>query len=92
MVQFTVDAGSTQAVEEVGSELGVNLVNEGGTEGYAESLRQAFQLVSADPFLQGIFFGALITKNVSIRINSKDGLVITISNLKTLKKFIDRFK
>jgi hypothetical protein len=92
MVTFSVAAADGQTVGVVGNELGVNIQKIDATEGYAESLVHAFRLATADPFIQGIFFGALIARNVAIKVNDKEGLSITISSLKTLIKFLDRLR
>ena len=92
MIKFAVEATNAQGAINIGHELGLDLVSVDITEGYAESVMHAFKLVASDPFLQGIFFGTLLARNISIKFNDKDGLTITISNLKTLRKFLDHFK
>jgi hypothetical protein len=92
MTEFSVAAANSKSVIEVGRELDLNLKKSDSTEGYAESLVDAFKLAAADPFVRGIFFGALVARNISIKFNDKDGLVITISSLKTLRKFLDQLK
>jgi hypothetical protein len=41
-----------------------------------------------DPFLQGAFLGFLVSRGIVIETKSKDGVRITIKNLKTLKRLL----
>jgi hypothetical protein len=42
-----------------------------------------------DPLVQGVFLGFLVSRGIRIEYKKKDGLVITITNLKTLQRVLD---
>jgi hypothetical protein len=41
-----------------------------------------------DPLIQGVFLGFLISRGIHIEYKKEDGLVITITNLPTLKRVL----
>ena len=68
------------------SDLGIE-VTTGEVRGAGGSALISIVLTAAsDPFIQGTFFGFLVSRGIVIETTDKNGVRITIKNLKTLKR------
>jgi hypothetical protein len=84
---------STQAsvAAEAASELGIDVkIADVRGAGGGELAKLVWDAAN-DPFIQGAFLGFLISRGIIIETKSKDGLRITIKNLKTLKRQFKEF-
>lgn len=70
------------------SELGID-VKTAEVKGAGGGALMSIVLAAANnPFIQGAFLGFLISRGIVIETKHKDGVRITIKNLKTLKRLL----
>jgi hypothetical protein len=85
--EFLVSSADADLAIQTASELGIDLkTTKVKGAGGVELLKMAIDALN-DPFVQGAFLGFLVSRGVVIE-TTKDGITITIKNLKSLKHLL----
>jgi hypothetical protein len=85
--EFLVSSADAELALQTASELGIEVkTTEVRGAGGGQLLSMAMEAVN-NPFVQGAFLGFLVSRGIVIETN-KDGVTITIKNLKALKHLL----
>ncbi len=86
--EILIPATDGTAALQAASELGVE-VKTGEVRGAGGGALISIILTAAnDPFIQGAFFGFLVSRGIIIETTDKDGVRVTIKSLSTLKRLL----
>jgi hypothetical protein len=92
ITRILLSSQDAQIAQDAASDLGIDVTrSEVSGAGGVALVALAIAAVH-DPYVQGAFFGFLISRGITIETKGKDGIRITIKSLKSLKKaFKDLF-
>lgn len=90
--EFRVSPNDSDAVREAAADLGIEIVEMEEVRGAGGEAWTLFSTLAGDSFVQGAFFGYLLSRGICIE-RTKDGkVIVTIDSLKTLMEWIDKFR
>ena len=88
--EFKVSSSDSKSVREAASDLGIKIVKTEEIRGFGAEVWTLFSTLASDPFVQGAFFGFLISRKVRIQQMKGGKVIIELENLKQLKEWLKK--
>jgi hypothetical protein len=84
--EILIPSNDAQIALQAASDLGIEATTAEVRGAGGGALTSLVLTALGDPLIQGVFLGFLVARGVHIEYKKEDGLVITITNLKTLQR------